>query len=126
MCGEFQLSDVIIIQGFLCSCDRNKSSKCYREGYTGSRGSVGRTSCASKLFGGFAKQNLLVILEQNGSHALATVFKQTEGEEGVGVGGGQCRRKVETICGNLFSMCVNLKELFLGSLWSEQNGTKHS
>jgi hypothetical protein len=59
------------------------------EGYTGkyTNGSVGRTSCASKLFGGFAKHTLLVILEQNGSHALAPFFKQTEGEEGGGGGG---------------------------------------
>jgi hypothetical protein len=126
MCGEFQLSVVILIQDFLCSCDRNKSSKCYRrvhgEVY---KGISWEDELCIKAFWWFCKAHFTSNSGAKGSHALAPVFKQTEGEE-EGGGWAWCRRKVETICGNLFSTCVNLEELFLGSLWGEQTGTKHS
>lgn len=86
---------MILIQGFLCSCDRNKSSKCYK-------GIGWEDELCIKAFWWFCKADLLAILEQNSSHAFAPVFKQTEGE---GDAPGGCRRKVETICGNLFSTC---------------------
>jgi hypothetical protein len=59
------------------------------EGYTGkcTRVSVGRMSPCIKAFWWFCKADLLAISEQNGSRALAPVFKQTEGEGGGGVGG---------------------------------------
>lgn len=126
MCGEFQLSDVILIQGFLCSCDRNKSSKCYRRVH-------------GEVYKGISwedepvHQSFLVVLQSRLTSdfrakrftCFGTCFQANRGGRGGG-GRGGCRRKVETICGNCFSTCVNLKELFLGSLWGEQNGTKHS
>jgi hypothetical protein len=92
MCGEFQLSDVILIEGFLCSCDRNKSSKCYRrvhrEVY---KGISWEDELCIKAFWWFCKADLLAILERNSSHAFAPVFKQTEGEgDARGGRGGVC------------------------------------
>jgi len=62
----------------------------------GTRGISWEDELCIKAFWWFCKADLVAILEQNGSHALAPVFKQTEGEGGGGVAGGRWKLFVGT------------------------------
>ncbi len=106
MCGEFQLSDVILIQGFLCSCDRNKSSKCYRrvhgEVY---KGISWEDEPCIKAFWWFCKADLLAISGAKQFTCFGTCFQANRRGKGVGGEGGLQEEGGNYLWELLFCMC---------------------